>query len=176
MMRQLRGLVCSVACNLTFSVFCDLRCSCVAVSAICAAPISCTCSSQSYNNSLKLRLRWDCQLPWCVLALRALQTRRPLKIFQGVLGLPWSPGLSDFHKELGRSCLDTSVEREARTDQAIRPTVVCDSVLFWGITEAKWKSGTENCYLCFILVAEFSVVIWPWTSSADVLFVFCVSY
>jgi hypothetical protein len=42
--------------------------SCVAVSSICAAPFSSTCSTQSDNNSRKLRLRCSCQFPCCALA------------------------------------------------------------------------------------------------------------
>jgi hypothetical protein len=40
----------------------------VAVSSICAAPFSSTCSTQSDNNSRKSRLRCSWQFPWCALA------------------------------------------------------------------------------------------------------------
>jgi hypothetical protein len=65
-----RRLACSVACELSFSVFRELRCSCVAVSSVCAPPFSSTSSTQSDNNSRKLRLRCGCQFPWCVLAFK----------------------------------------------------------------------------------------------------------
>jgi hypothetical protein len=44
--------------------------SCVAVSSICAAPVSNMCSTQADNSSRKLRLRCGCQFPWCALALK----------------------------------------------------------------------------------------------------------
>jgi hypothetical protein len=43
--------------------------SCVAVSSICAAPFSNTCSTQADMSSRKLRLRCGCQFPWCALAV-----------------------------------------------------------------------------------------------------------
>jgi hypothetical protein len=64
-----RRLACSVAWELSFSVFCRLRCSCIAVSSIRTAPFSSTCSTQSDNNSRKWRLHFGCQFPWCALAL-----------------------------------------------------------------------------------------------------------
>jgi hypothetical protein len=51
-----RRLTCSVAWELSFSVFRELRCNCITVSLICAAPFSSTCSTQSDNNCRKLRL------------------------------------------------------------------------------------------------------------------------
>jgi hypothetical protein len=44
--------------------FPSVRCS-----SICAALISNMCSTQADNNSRKLRLRCDCQFPWCALGL-----------------------------------------------------------------------------------------------------------
>jgi hypothetical protein len=40
-----------------------------AVSLICAAPFSNMCSTHADNSSLKLRLRWCFQFPWCALTL-----------------------------------------------------------------------------------------------------------
>jgi hypothetical protein len=60
-----RRLACSVAWQFSFSVCRDLCCNCVAVSSIYPAPFSSTCSTQSDQNSLKLRLRCGCQFPWC---------------------------------------------------------------------------------------------------------------
>jgi hypothetical protein len=70
--RKLRGnatvrrLAYTVAWELSFSVFRELRCNCVAVSSISASPFSSTGSTQSNNNSRKLRLSVSmvCPLPY----------------------------------------------------------------------------------------------------------------
>jgi hypothetical protein len=43
------------------------------IASVCAAPFSSTCSTQSNNNSQKLRLCCGCQFPWCALALKELE-------------------------------------------------------------------------------------------------------
>jgi hypothetical protein len=65
----MRRLAYLVAWELSFSVFPGLRCNCVTLSWICAAPICSTFSTQSDNNSRELWLRCGCQFPWCALTL-----------------------------------------------------------------------------------------------------------
>jgi hypothetical protein len=73
--RKLRGnatvrrLACSVAWQLSVLVLQELRCNRVAISSICAAQFSSTCSTQSDNSSRRLWLRCSCQFPWSALAL-----------------------------------------------------------------------------------------------------------
>jgi hypothetical protein len=54
--------------------FLSLSASCISISSVCAAPVSSMCSTQSDNNSRKLRLRCGCRFPWCDLALIHLST------------------------------------------------------------------------------------------------------
>jgi hypothetical protein len=93
--RKLRGnatvrrLAYSVAWEFSFTVLRELRCNCVVVSSICAASFRSTCSTQSANNSRKLRLPVSlvCPRPYCTAFLYA---NKSIPYFVVVVGLALS--------------------------------------------------------------------------------------